>query len=178
MDVSTNMKPGMSKRGLRGANLDELEKNLAEAFAILDTMGVSENMKHGLAKRGLRGASLDELEKNLAEAFAILETLGVSTDMKPGMSKRGLRGANLDQLEKNLEEAFAILDSMGVSNIKRSPSNRMNSLEETIKSFTISKRSIHNDKLTVLEAKINEAFSILRDLGVEIKRADEPMKKR
>ena len=93
--------------------------------------------------------------------------------MKPGMSKRGLRGANLDQLEKNLEEAFAILDSMGVSNvsgvlfpidfifflrensfqIKRSPSNRMNSLDEAIKSFSISKRSIHNDKLAVLEAK-------------------------
>ena len=38
------MKPGMSKRGLKGVNLDQLEKNLAEAFAILDTMGVSENV--------------------------------------------------------------------------------------------------------------------------------------
>ena len=35
------MKPGMSKRGIRGANLDQLEKNLEEAFAILDSMGVS-----------------------------------------------------------------------------------------------------------------------------------------
>ena len=98
--------------------------------------------------------------------------------MKPGMSKRGLRGANLDQLEKNLEEAFAILDSLGVSNvseqslimlvsfykvtyfifqIKRSPSSgRMNSLEEAIKSFPMSKRSINNEKLATLEAKYGQ----------------------
>ena len=38
------MKPGMSKRGLRGASLDQLEKNLAEAFAILDSMGASNNV--------------------------------------------------------------------------------------------------------------------------------------
>merc|ERR1719264_2202851 len=99
--------------------------------------------------------------------------------MKPGMSKRGLRGASLDQLEKNLAEAFAILDSMGASNnIKRSPSsNRMNGLQEAIQSFAVSKRSINNGKLATLEAKINEAFSILRDLGVEIKRADQPAKR-
>ena len=35
------MKHGLAKRGLRGASLDELEKNLAEAFAILETLGVS-----------------------------------------------------------------------------------------------------------------------------------------
>ena len=35
------MKPGMAKRGLKGASLDQLEKNLEEAFAILDSMGVS-----------------------------------------------------------------------------------------------------------------------------------------
>ena len=38
------LKRGMSKRGLRGASLAQLEKNLAEAFAILDTMGVSNNV--------------------------------------------------------------------------------------------------------------------------------------
>ena len=42
------MKPGMSKRGLRGASLDQLEKNLAEAFAILDTMGVSNNVRDSM----------------------------------------------------------------------------------------------------------------------------------
>ena len=42
------MKPGMAKRGLRGASLDQLEKNLAEAFAILDTMGVSKNVRNCL----------------------------------------------------------------------------------------------------------------------------------
>merc|ERR1719277_1738418 len=92
--------------------------------------------------------------------------------MKPGMAKRGLKGASLDQLERNLEEAFAILDSMGVSNIKRSQSSRMNNLQQAINSFSLSKRSINNEKLASLEAKINEVFSILRELGVEIKRAD------
>ena len=35
------MKPGMAKRGMKGASLDQLEKNLEEAFAILNSMGVS-----------------------------------------------------------------------------------------------------------------------------------------
>ena len=43
------MKPGMSKRGLRGASLAQLEKNLAEAFAILDTMGISKEVRHTVA---------------------------------------------------------------------------------------------------------------------------------
>ena len=102
--------------------------------------------------------------------------------MKPGMAKRGLKGASLDQLEKNLEEAFAILNSMGVSNvsawrttynliyssvllprnhfqIKRSQSSRMNNLEQAINSFTLSKRSINNEKLASLEAKYEKKFS-------------------
>ena len=53
------MKPGMSKRGgLRGANLDQLEKNLAEAFAILDTMGVSSNVMHIQGDHGGRAPGL------------------------------------------------------------------------------------------------------------------------
>ena len=91
----------------------------------------------------------------------------------PWMTKRGARGISLDQLEKDLEEAFALLDSMGVSNvcrtpskiddclvqlhnmfqIKRSPSSRMNGLEEAINSFSVSKRSINNGRLETLEAK-------------------------
>ena len=80
--------------------MDELEKNLAEAFAILDTMDVSTNVK-------IHYFSFSEI--------ALLFRTLIFLQMKPGMSKRGLRGANLDELEKNLAEAFAILDTMGIS---------------------------------------------------------------
>ena len=41
------MKSGFNKRGgVSGTNLDQLERNLAEAFAILDSMGVSDNVKN------------------------------------------------------------------------------------------------------------------------------------
>ena len=146
----------MSKRGLRGASLDQLEKNLAEAFAILETMGVSTDVRNVTFSY---------------TCFVWFDTFCLP-QMKPGMAKRGLKGASLDQLEKNLEEAFAILDSMGVSNvsakqtwhggvllttnyfqIKRSQSSRMNSLEQAINSLSLSKRSINNEKLASLEAK-------------------------
>ena len=38
-------KSGLAKRGLKGKSLDQLEKDLAEAFALLDTMGVSKNVR-------------------------------------------------------------------------------------------------------------------------------------
>ena len=83
--------------------MDQLEKNLAEAFAILDTMGVSNKVRHFFI---------------FAYCVICVATIDILfVHMKPGMTKRGLRGASLDQLEKNLEEAFAILDSMGVSNV-------------------------------------------------------------
>ena len=42
----TSTKSRLAKRGLRGASLAQLEKNLAEAFAILDTMGISKEVRH------------------------------------------------------------------------------------------------------------------------------------
>ena len=36
----------MMKRGVSGTNLDQLERNLAEAFAILESMGVSNNVRN------------------------------------------------------------------------------------------------------------------------------------
>ena len=96
----------MSKRGLRGTSLDQLEKNLAEAFAILDTMGVSTNVINCICTLNLQ----------YLHSITILTTI---LQIKRGMSKRGLRGASLDELEKNLAEAFAILDTMGISNSVR-----------------------------------------------------------
>ena len=91
----------MMKRGVSGTNLDELERNLAEAFAILESMGVSNNV---------RNPSF-EIVTEILLYFCMLQ-IERRTSTK---SKRGLRGSSLAQLEKNLAEAFAILDTMGIS---------------------------------------------------------------
>ena len=92
----------MMKRGVSGNNLDELERNLAEAFAILESMGVSSNVRCSCLSFTWNKTWLCHLHSQIERR----------TSPK---SKRGLRGANLDELEKNLAEAFAILDDMGIS---------------------------------------------------------------
>ena len=41
-------KSGLAKRGMKGKSLDQLEKDLAEAFALLDTMGLSKNVRNDI----------------------------------------------------------------------------------------------------------------------------------